>query len=73
MAQQRANQEHNDYLRTGSMREYDQWQAAQRRAQEEYRQYQMAAGRYGNGYYNVTATITTATTMAIPTTIWQRR
>ena len=51
-AQQRANQEHNDYLRTGSMREYNQWQAAQRRAEEEYRQYQMAAGRYGNGYYN---------------------
>jgi len=51
-AQQRANQEHNDYLRTGSMREYYQWQAAQRRAEEEYRQYQMAAGGYGNGYYN---------------------
>jgi hypothetical protein len=34
------------------MREYNQWQAAQRRAEEEYRQYQMAAGRYGNRYYN---------------------
>jgi hypothetical protein len=60
MAQQRAVQEHNDYLRTGSMRDYNQWQAAERRAQEQYRQYQAASSRYGygfnnnynNGYYN---------------------
>jgi len=52
MAQQRAVQEHNDYLRTGSMRDYNQWQAAERRAREQYNQYQRASGRYGNGYNN---------------------
>jgi len=64
-AQARAEQEHQDYLRTGSRRDYNQWQEAMRNAQEQYAQYQRAAsrygsgnsvyysnGNYGNGYYN---------------------
>lgn len=57
-AQQRAEQQHQDYLRTRRNRDYDQWQAAQRRAQQQYAQYQRAQSRYGNngnynnGYYN---------------------
>ena len=51
-AQQIAEREHQDYMRTGSIRDYNQWQAAMRRAQEQYAQYQRAQSRYSNGYYN---------------------
>jgi hypothetical protein len=53
-AQAKAQQEHNDYLRTRSARDYNQWRAAERRVQEQYRQYQAAVNRntYRNGYNN---------------------
>lgn len=46
-AQQKAQQEYRDYLRTRSSRDYRQWQDAQRRAQQQYAEYQRAS-RYGN-------------------------
>src|SRR2546421_3956236 len=56
--QAEAEQRHQDYLRTGDMRDYQQWQRAQARAQREYTNYQQATAsmnnnRYNNnGYYN---------------------
>lgn len=39
-AQQEAQREHREYLRTRSQRDYREWQQAQRQAQQEYRDYQ---------------------------------
>src|SRR5258706_3016105 len=51
-AQARAEQKHQDYLRSRDMWNYNQWQAAQRRAQEQYLLYQQESSRYNNGYDN---------------------
>jgi hypothetical protein len=53
-AQAKAEMRHQDYLRTGSIRDYNQWQREMRRAQEQYLQYQQAVNRTGyNGYNRV--------------------
>src|SRR5258708_9637845 len=52
MAQARAEQLHQDYLRTRSGWDYMQWQAAERRAQQQYTRYQQTASSYNNGYNN---------------------
>lgn len=51
-AQQQAQEEYRDYLRTRSRRDYRDWQQAQRRAQQEYNEYVRASRTYNNGYYN---------------------
>ena len=50
-AQRRAQEEYQDYLRSGSRSDYRQWQEAQRRAQREYSEYRSTAG-YNNRYTN---------------------
>ena len=58
-AQQRAQREYQQYLRTRSSKDYRDWQRAQQRAQQQYAQYQRAASRTGviqpgyAGYGNV--------------------
>lgn len=52
-AQNKAREEHQEYLRSRSRSDYREWQEAQREAQEEYREYQAASnrgGRYNRGY-----------------------
>ena len=50
-AQQRAQREYQNYLRTRSRSDYRDWQQAQRRAQREYAEYRRTAG-YNNRYTN---------------------
>lgn len=50
-AQQRAQEEYRDYLRTRSRADYRDWQEAQRRAQMEYSEYRRTAGN-NNRYIN---------------------
>jgi flagellar biosynthesis/type III secretory pathway protein FliH len=54
VAQQRAEREHQEYLRTRSQRDYRQWQNAMATAQREYADYQRATtyGRRDNNPWN---------------------
>lgn len=51
-AQQRAQEEYRDYLRTRSRRDYRDWQQAQRQAQREYNEYVRTSNRTNNRVYN---------------------
>jgi len=52
MAQQRAEQLHQDYLRTRNPWDYRQWQNAERQAQAQYRTYQENIRNYNNSGYD---------------------
>jgi len=52
IAQRRAQQEYQDYLRSRSRDDYRSWQRAQQEAQRQYMEYQQASRGYNNGYNN---------------------